>query len=265
MTSPESEAAARLRAAADSGVPCSPVRDLIGADDVAAAYAVQSIIIGDRVAAGATVVGRKIGLTSVAVQKQLGVDQPDFGMLFADMAVCDGEPVAPGRVLQAKVEAEIAFIMSSDLAGADVSRDDVLAATGHIAPALEILDTRVQRRDPATGHVRNVIDTIADNAANAGIVLGDRHLDPVRTDMRWMGAIVRRDDVVEETGLGAGVLGDPVMGIVWLVHRMARYGQKLRRGDVVLSGSFIRPIETAPGVLIHADFGPYGEVSCRFE
>lgn len=229
------------------------------------AYAVQAAWVGQKLAAGRRVIGWKIGLTSRAMQQALNIDTPDSGVLLDDMLFANGATIPAGRFIQPRVEAEIAFIMSADLEGANVSRDDVLAATGHIAPALEILDTRVQRRDPATGHVRNVIDTIADNAANAGIVLGDRHLDPVRTDMRWMGAIVGRDDVVEETGLGAGVLGDPVMGIVWLVHRMARYGQRLRRGDVVLSGSFIRPIETAPGVLIHADFGPYGEVSCRFE
>jgi 2-oxo-hept-3-ene-1,7-dioate hydratase len=161
------------------------------------------------------------------------------------------------------VEAEIAFVMKADLAG-EVSRDEVLAATDHVCPSLEILDTRILRKDPGTGQARSIVDTISDNAANAGLVLGPARHAPGALDLRWIGAIVARDGVVEETGLGAGVLNDPVEGIVWLARRLAEYGEAIRAGQVVLSGSFIRPVEAPAGSRFHADFGPFGEVSIRF-
>ena len=144
------------------------------------------------------------------------------------------------------------------------SRADVIAATDYVAPAIEILDTRVLRADPATGQARVITDTISDNAANAGIVLGAaRHALPA-VDLRWVGAIVSRNDEVEETGLGAGVLNDPVNGIVWLARRMGQYGQRIEAGQVILSGSFIRPVECPSGSRIHADFGTFGTVQVNF-
>jgi 2-oxo-hept-3-ene-1,7-dioate hydratase len=140
----------------------------------------------------------------------------------------------------------------------------VLAATGYVAPSLEILDTRILRADPDTGQARIITDTISDNAANAGVVLGaERHAVDAH-DLRWVGAIVARDGTVEETGLGAGVLNDPVTSVLWLARRMAEYGQQIEAGDIVLSGSFIRPIECPPGTEIAADFGPFGSVSINF-
>jgi 2-oxo-hept-3-ene-1,7-dioate hydratase len=162
------------------------------------------------------------------------------------------------------VEAEIAFVMKSDLRGPSVTLFDVLNATDFISPALEILDTRIMRVDPETKKTRNVFDTIADNAANAGIVMGGRPIRPLEADMRWIGAIVSRNAEVEETGLGAGVLNHPAMGVAWLANRLARYGESIRAGEVVLSGSFIRPIEALHGSTIVADYGPYGTVSCHF-
>jgi 2-oxo-hept-3-ene-1,7-dioate hydratase len=154
--------------------------------------------------------------------------------------------------------------MQAPLAGVQVTRDEVLAATAYVAPALEILDTRILRVDPATGQPRRIFDTVSDNAANAGIVLGAQRHAVAAFDLRWIGAIVTRDGVVEETGLGAGVLNDPVTGILWLVHRLAGYGQGIAAGDVLLSGSFIRPVEAPPGSRFHADFGPFGQVSLNF-
>jgi 2-oxo-hept-3-ene-1,7-dioate hydratase len=152
--------------------------------------------------------------------------------------------------------------MGADIGGADVTRDDVLAATDYVAPSLEILDTRILRADPATGQARKVFDTIADNAANAGIVLGaERH---AAENLRWVGAIASVNGTVEETGLGAGVLNDPVQSVVWLARRMALYGNRIKAGQVILSGSFIRPIECPPGTQIHADFGDFGSVSLDF-
>ncbi len=228
------------------------------------AYAVQAALVAKKRAAGARGIGWKIGLTSRAMQQALGIDTPDSGVLLDDMLFPDGATIPPGRFIQPRIEAEIAFVMRAPLAGAGVTRDEVLAATAHVAPALEILDTRILRVDPATGQPRRIFDTVADNAANAGIVLGAQRHAVGAFDLRWIGAIVSRDGVVEETGLGAGVLNDPVTGILWLVHRLARYGQGIAAGEVLLSGSFIRPVEAPPGSRFHADFGPFGQVTLTF-
>ncbi|NGM44297.1 2-oxo-hepta-3-ene-1,7-dioic acid hydratase [Rhodobacter sp. SGA-6-6] len=228
------------------------------------AYAIQSALVARKLAAGRRVTGWKIGLTSRAMQSALGITTPDSGVLLDDMHFPTGATVSAGRFIQPRVEAEIAFVMQAPLRGAQVTRADVVAATAHVCPSLEILDTRILRADPVTGRVRTIVDTVADNAANAGIVLGeDRH--PIGAfDLRWVGAVVKRDGVVEETGLGAGVLDDPVTGILWLVHRLAAYGQGIEPGQVVLSGSFIRPVEAPPGSRFHADFGAFGSVSISF-
>ena len=228
------------------------------------AYAVQSALMAAKLAEGRRVIGWKIGLTSKAMQDALKIDTPDSGVLFDDMAFDDGATIPAGRFIQPRIEAEIAFVMKAPLGGTDVTRAAVLAATGSVAPALEILDTRILRADPATGQTRVITDTISDNAANAGIVLGDARHDPEAVDLRWVGAVVSRNDEVEETGLGAGVLNDPVEGIVWLARRMEQFGQGIEAGQVILSGSFIRPVECPPGSRIHADFGGFGSVGLRF-
>ncbi len=233
--------------------------------DMEDAYAVQAALVKRKIEAGRKVRGWKIGLTSKAMQDALKIDIPDSGVLFDDMFFDDGALVPSDRFIQPRIEAEIAFVLKNPLKGPDVARDQVLAATDCVAPALEILDTRILRKDPTSGTLRTVFDTIADNAANAGIVLGDQRHDPASLDLRWIGAIVSRNGEVEETGLGAGVLNDPVMGIVWLANRLAQYGDALSPGEVVLSGSFVRPIEATPGSRIVADYGSFGEVSVSFE
>ncbi|WP_299152465.1 2-oxo-hept-4-ene-1,7-dioate hydratase [uncultured Tateyamaria sp.] len=226
------------------------------------AYAIQAQVVAAKVAAGDPVTGWKIGLTSRAMQQALNIDIPDSGVLTRSMHFETGAIIPAGHFIQPRVEAEIAFIMGADLGGADITRDDVLKATDYVAPALEILDTRILRTDPATGHARKVFDTIADNAANAGIVMGTARHQP--DDLRWVGAIVKAGDTVEETGLGAGVLNDPVESVVWLARRMAIYGDTIKAGQVILSGSFIRPIECPSGTNIHADFGNFGAVTVEF-
>lgn len=228
------------------------------------AYDIQNAIFRAKLAAGRGVIGWKIGLTSKAMQNALGIDIPDSGILFDDMAFDHGAVVPRGRFIQPRIEAEIAFVMKSSLGGANVTRDDVLAATDYVAPSLEILDTRILRVDPQTGRTRTVLDTISDNAANAGIVLGRERHAPGSVDLRWIGAIVARNGEVEETGLGAGVLNDPAQSVAWLAKRMAQYGQTIEAGQVVLSGSFIRPVECPHGTDIHADFGSFGSVDLRF-
>lgn len=228
------------------------------------AYAVQAALVAKKQARGARRIGWKIGLTSRAMQSALNIDTPDSGVLLDGMLFADGAAIPPGRFIQPRIEAEIAFVMKAPLQGAHVTRADVLAATDCVAPSLEILDTRILRADPATGRARIITDTVSDNAANAGIVLGAQRHAVDAFDLRWIGAIVTRDGVVEETGLGAGVLNDPVTGILWLVQRLAQYGQGISAGEILLSGSFIRPIEAPPGSRFHADFGAFGSVSLQF-
>lgn len=224
------------------------------------AYAVQRAFVEQKLAAGRKVIGWKIGLTSRAMQQQLNITTPDSGVVMDDMAFASGAAIPAGHFIAPRIEAEIAFVMKSPLSG-DLTRDQVLAATDYVAPALEILDTRIVRAEG--GKTRTIIDTIADNAANAGIVMGGYRHDP-HTDLRWVGAIVKRDGVVEETGLGAGVLDDPVTGIIWLARRMHQYGRRIEPGQIILSGSFIRAMECPPGSQIEADFGSFGSLSCRF-
>jgi 2-oxo-hept-3-ene-1,7-dioate hydratase len=228
------------------------------------AYAIQSAWVKMKMAAGRKVIGWKIGLTSKAMQYALNISTPDSGVLFDDMLFADGANIPSNRFIQPRIEAEIAFIMKRDLRGPGVTVADVLAATDYVAPSLEILDTRILRLDPHSKKTRTIIDTISDNAANAGIVLGKQKFKPNEIDMRWMGAIVSKNGEVEETGMGAGVLNDPALGIAWLSNRLAQYGDFISAGQVVLSGSFIRPVETNHGDVIYADFGKHGSVGCRF-
>lgn len=227
------------------------------------AYAVQAALVKRKQASGLKRIGWKIGLTSKAMQLALNIDIPDSGVLFDDMVFPGGGTVPAGRFIQPRVEAEIAFVMKAPLKG-PVTIEDVLDATDYVTPSLEILDTRIERMNKETGKIRTFFDTIADNAANAGLVLGGRRLGPREADLRWMGAIVTRNGEVEETGLGAGVLDHPARGIVWLAERLHTYGMEICAGEVVLSGSFVRPVETRSGDRIAADFGPYGTVAINF-
>lgn len=233
----------------------------MGMDD---AYAVQNAIYRAKLAEGRRVIGWKIGLTSKAMQYALNIDIPDSGILFDDMQFGHGAVVPAGRFIQPRIEAEIAFVLKAPLGGADVTREDVIAATDYVAPSIEILDTRIVRADAETGQTRKVFDTIADNAANAGVVLGPQRHAIDAFDLRWVGAITSRNKEVEETGLGAGVLNDPVESVVWLARRMAQYGQTIDPGQIILSGSFIRPVECPSGSEITADFGAFGGVDISF-
>ncbi len=232
--------------------------------DMDDAYAIQKAIYRAKVLAGQSVVGWKIGLTSKAMQYALNIDIPDSGILFDDMMFDHGSTVPKGRFIQPRIEAEIAFVMKEGIGGENVTRDAVIAATDYVAPSIEILDTRILRADPETGQARSVLDTISDNAANAGIVLGSEKHEVDRFDLRWVGAVTMRNGEVEETGLGAGVLNDPIESVVWLARRMAQYGQNIEPGQIILSGSFIRPIECPSGTEIHADFGGFGSVDIAF-
>lgn len=227
------------------------------------AYAIQTAQMTRKRDAGQRVLGWKIGLTSKVMQEALGIDTPDSGVLYDDMLFHHGARIPKTRFIQPRVEAEIAFVLKAPLGG-EVTRADVIAATDHVAPALEILDTRILRADPETGQRRQIMDTVSDNAANAGIVMGTSQHAPDAVDLRWVGAIVKQNRETVATGLGAGVLDDPVTGLVWLAQRMHTYGQRMEAGAIVLSGSFISPIECPSGTGIDADFGAFGRVAVNF-
>ena len=231
---------------------------------IADAYAIQQAWVEIKLGEGRVVRGHKIGLTSKAMQSALAIDEPDSGVLLDDMFFADGGLVPTDRFIATRVEAELAFIMKTRLAGPNCTMFDVLNATDFVVPALEILDTRIERVDPATKSTRKIFDTIADNAANAGIVLGGRPRRADETDLRWIGALCHRNGQLEETGLAAGVLNHPATGVAWLANKIAPLGLALEPGQVVLAGSFVRPIEARKGDTIQADYGPWGTVSCYF-
>ena len=230
------------------------------------AYAIQHAWMQLKLRNGRTLKGHKIGLTSKAMQRAVNIAEPDYGTLLDDMFYRDGAVIPSERFLQLKIEAELAFVLARPLSGPDCTLFDVLDATAYVTPALEILDARIQRIDRETKRTRNVFDTISDNAANAALVLGGRPFKPavIDADMRRIGAIVSRNGEVEETGLAAGVLNHPGYGVAWLANRLHRFGVTLQPGQVILAGSFIRPIEVAKGDTIVADYGEFGTVSCHF-
>ncbi len=250
-------AAERLLQAANEGAPCRPVRDLLG-DDVNAAYGVQQLITRQSVNAGQRIVGRKIGLTSPKVQAQLGVNQPDFGVLFADMLVGEGIPVQPGRVLQPKIEAEIAIVLAQDLDMEHVTLVDVLCATRYVLPALEIVGSRILDWDIG------IVDTVADNASSGLFVLGGPARSPVDIDFRNATMSLRKGGEVVSEGTGAACLGHPLNAAVWLANELQRREDSLRAGDIVLTGALGPMVPVTPGDSFDAQIDGVGHVSISF-
>ena len=219
-------------------------------------------------AEGRTMIGHKIGLTSRAMQQASQIDEPDYGTLLDDMRYT----CTPGQVLNIpfknfiapRVEVELAFVLKHELRGPNITVEQVLAATDYVTPAVEIIDARIEQFDRHTKIMRKVFDTISDNAANAAIVVGGRQADPLHTDLPWCGAILRCNGVVEETGLAAGVQGHPAIGVAWLANKLAPWGEHLAAGELVLAGSFTKPVPAKVGDLFEADYGPLGVFSFRF-
>lgn len=227
-----------------------------------------------QIAAGRRVIGHKIGLTSRAMQISSQIDEPDYGTLLDSML----HTATPGQVLDIaaanfiapRVEVELAFVLKAPLigpglpGGKEVTLDDVLAATEYVTPAIEIIDARIEQFDRHTRAMRKVFDTISDNAANAGIVVGAGRAAPAALDLPWCGAILRQNGIVEETGLAAGVQGHPAIGVAWLANKLAPWGESLQPGQIVLAGSFTRPVAAQPGDVFEADYGPLGSLQFRF-
>jgi 2-oxo-hept-3-ene-1,7-dioate hydratase len=228
------------------------------------AYAIQRAWTELQLARGRIIKGHKIGLTSKAMQNAVGIAEPDYGVLFADMFHQDATEIPFDRFHAPRIEVELAFVLKAPLRGPDCTIFDVLNATDYVTPALEILETRMHRIDPETKQTRKVMDTISDNAANAALVVGGRPFRPLDADLRWIGALLFRNGQIEETGLAAGVLNHPANGIAWLANRLAPHDEHLAAGEVVLAGSFTRPVDIRRGDTFHADYGPFGSVSCQF-
>ncbi|WP_439608133.1 2-oxo-hept-4-ene-1,7-dioate hydratase [Hydrogenophaga sp.] len=239
---------------------------------IADGYRVGRAWVALQVASGRQVIGHKIGLTSRAMQMASQIDEPDFGTLLDSMRFTApaGQvlEIPASRFIAPRVEVELAFVLKAPLQGTGVTVEDVLAATEYVTPAIEIIDARIEQFDRHTRIMRKVFDTISDNAANAGIVIGagdDRYrADPRSTDLPWCGAILRQNGAVEETGLAAGVQGHPAIGIAWLAHKLAPWGESLQPGQIVLAGSFTRPVAAKAGDLFEADYGPLGCLRFKF-
>lgn len=220
-------------------------------------YAISADVCQRKIAAGAKLIGHKVGLTSKAMQRSSMIDEPDYGYILDDQMIGDGAKVKHADFCKPRVEVELAFVMGKRLEGPNVGLADVLRATEYVIPAIEIVDARIA--DP-----RKIVDTVADNGAAAGIALGGRPVGPMDVDLRWVGGIMYRNSEIEETGLAAGVLGHPALGVAWLANKICTYGHALEPGHIVLAGSFTRVVFAQKGDTLHADFGPLGGIAIQF-
>jgi 2-oxo-hept-3-ene-1,7-dioate hydratase len=232
--------------------------------DINDGYAIQREWVRMKLERGRVMKGHKIGLTSRAMQQSSQIDSPDHGVLLDDMFFADGSDLPMQRFQVPRVEVELAFILGKDLRGPNCTMFDVLRATEYVVPAIEIIDARIRQVDAETGKMRKVFDTISDNAANAGIVLGGRPVKPMDVDLRWVSALLYRNGVIEESGVSAAVLNHPANGIAWLANKLAAHDVHLQEGQVVLAGSFTRPTPAKAGDVFQVDYGPMGQISCRF-
>ena len=226
-------------------------------------YAVSREWVKLKLAEGRSVRGHKIGLTSRAMQLSSQITEPDYGTLLDDMFFAEGSDIPFSRFIAPRIEVELAFILGKPLRGPGVTLYQVLAATDWVVPAIEIIDARIEQFDRHTKAPRKVFDTIADNAANAGIVLGGRPVRPDAVDLRWVSALLFKNGVIEESGVAAAVLNHPAQGVAWLANKLAPWGEGLAAGEVVLGGSFTRPTPAVPGDTFHADYGPLGSIAFR--
>jgi 2-oxo-hept-3-ene-1,7-dioate hydratase len=228
------------------------------------AYAVQRRWVEIKVARGNAIKGHKIGLTSRAMQRMANINEPDYGALLEDMFFGTGAEIPVDRFIQPRLECELGFVIGRPLKGPGCTIFDVLSATEYVVPACEIVDGRAHRVDPDTNKPRSVLDSIADNAGNAALIVGGRPIKPMEADLRWVGVLCHRNNVIEESGVAAAVLNHPANGVVWLANKLAPFGIGLEPGQFVLGGSFTGTVEAHAGDVFHVDYGPLGSISSRF-
>jgi len=226
--------------------------------EVEDSYAVQAEWVRRGEEAGRRLVGRKIGLTSKVMQEATGITEPDYGAIFEDMVFENGSVIEHGQFSNVRIEVELAFVLEKDLSGPNATIFDVLDATKYVVPALEILSSRIEMEG------RTIVDTISDNAAMGGMVYGGNPVAPDAVDLRWVSALLYRNESLEDTGVAAAVLNHPAMGVAWLANKLHGHGDALRAGDIILAGSFTKPMWVHKGDTVHADYGQLGAITCRF-
>jgi 2-oxo-hept-3-ene-1,7-dioate hydratase len=231
---------------------------------IADAYAVQRAWVHLKLSEGRRLRGHKIGLTSRAMQQVSQIDEPDYGDLLSDMFFAEGSEIPFERFIVPRVEVELAFVLKRPLTGPHCTLAQVLDATEHVTPAVEIIDARIEQFDRDSRRPRTIVDTIADNAANAGVVLGGCPVGPHALDLRWVAALLVRNTVIEESGVAAAVLNHPANGVAWLANKLHPYGRSLAAGQVILGGSFTRPVPAIRGDSFHVDYGQLGSIAFRF-
>ena len=221
-------------------------------------YRIQGVWRDSRIAAGRRVVGRKIGLTSRAMQQATGITEPDYGVMFDDTVWPSGAVIPFDNFSNVRIEVELAFVLSAPLEGPNCSVYDVLRATEYVTPALEVLNSHIELEG------RTIVDSIADNAAYGGMVLGGNPTAPDAVDLRWISALLYRNETIEESGVAAAVLNHPANGVAWLANKLHSHGDRLEAGEIILAGSFTRPMWVSRGDTVLCDFGPMGTITCRF-
>ncbi|QMV84128.1 2-oxo-hepta-3-ene-1,7-dioic acid hydratase [Corynebacterium hindlerae] len=221
-------------------------------------YAVQNEWRRRGIEAGRRPVGRKIGLTSKVMQEATGITEPDYGAIFEDMVFENGSEIEHAQFSNVRIEVELAFVLKYQLTGPNCTIFDVLRATEYVVPALEILSSRIEMEG------RTIVDTISDNAAMGGMVYGGNPVAPTEVDLRWVSALLYRNETIEDTGVAAAVLNHPAMGVAWLANKLSAHGDTLQPGEIILAGSFTKPMWVQPGDTVHADYGTLGAITCRF-
>ncbi|WP_125107713.1 2-oxo-hept-4-ene-1,7-dioate hydratase [Gulosibacter massiliensis] len=221
-------------------------------------YAIQGVWRDSQVDAGRKLVGRKIGLTSKAMQAATGITEPDYGVMFDDTVYENGSVIDFDQFTNVRIEVELAFVLKAPLEGPNCSLFDVIRATEFVTPALEVLNSHIEMEG------RTIVDTISDNAAYGGMVLGGVPMRPDEIDLRWVSALLYKNETIEETGVAAGVLNHPATGVAWLANKFHQHGSRLEAGEIILAGSFTRPMWVERGDSVVCDYGKMGTISCRF-
>jgi 2-oxo-hept-3-ene-1,7-dioate hydratase len=228
------------------------------------AYIIQEAWMNKKLQSGRKIIGHKVGLTSRVMQRVMSIDEPDFGVLLDDMYFENGADIRTNDFLDPRIEVELAFILSKDLNPKVKHIDEVLDATDKIVPALELIAARSYRVHPTTQYKRTVRDTISDNAANAGVILGDVEI-PKDADLSWVSCMMYRNEIIEQSGVSGAILGHPAKSLIWLANKYGEFNRQLKKGDIVLAGSFTAPVIVNPGDSITADFNQFGKVHCTFK